>query len=36
MSPLKAGLSGVVTAILAENGATVARGDALVLVDPEA
>ena len=36
MSPLKAGLSGVVTAILADNGATVARGDALVLVDPEA
>jgi hypothetical protein len=25
-----------VTAILAENGATVARGDALVLVDPGA
>jgi acetyl-CoA carboxylase biotin carboxyl carrier protein len=36
MSPLKAGLSGVVTAILAANGATVARGDALVLVDPDA
>jgi acetyl-CoA carboxylase biotin carboxyl carrier protein len=35
MSPLKAGLSGVVTAILVENGASVARGDALVLVDPE-
>lgn len=36
MSPLKAGLSGVVTAILAENGASVARGDTLVIVDPEA
>jgi acetyl-CoA carboxylase biotin carboxyl carrier protein len=36
MSPLKAGLSGVVTAILADNGATVARGDALVLVDTDA
>jgi acetyl-CoA carboxylase biotin carboxyl carrier protein len=36
MSPLKAGLSGVVTAILAENGATVARGEPLVLVDPDA
>ena len=36
MSPLKAGLAGVVTAILAENGATVARGDTLVLVDPGA
>ena len=36
MSPLKAGLAGVVTAILAENGATVARGDTLVLVDPDA
>ncbi|HEV7685372.1 MAG TPA: biotin/lipoyl-containing protein [Acidimicrobiia bacterium] len=36
MSPLKAGLSGVVTAILVQNGATVARGDAVVLVDPEA
>jgi acetyl-CoA carboxylase biotin carboxyl carrier protein len=36
MSPLKAGLSGVVTAILAENGATVARGDTLVVVDPGA
>jgi acetyl-CoA carboxylase biotin carboxyl carrier protein len=35
MSPLKAGLCGVVTAILAENGATVARGDTLVLVDPD-
>jgi acetyl-CoA carboxylase biotin carboxyl carrier protein len=33
MSPLKAGVSGVVTAILAENGATVARGDEVVLVD---
>jgi acetyl-CoA carboxylase biotin carboxyl carrier protein len=33
MSPLKAGVSGVVTAILAENGAAVARGDAVVLVD---
>ena len=36
MSPLKAGLAGVVTAILVENGATVARGDTLVLVDPDA
>lgn len=36
MSPLKAGLSGVVTAILAENGATVTRGEPLVLVDPDA
>ncbi len=35
MSPLKAGLSGVVTAILVANGATVARGEPLVLIDPE-
>lgn len=33
MSPLVAGVSGVVTAILVENGATVTRGQALVLVD---
>jgi acetyl-CoA carboxylase biotin carboxyl carrier protein len=36
MSPLKAGRSGVVTAILADNGATVARGEPLVLVLPDA
>ena len=35
MSPLKAGVAGVVTAILAENGASVSRGDALVFVDPD-
>jgi|SRR5581483_1479335 len=34
MSPLKAGRSGVVTAVLVENGATVARGEPLVLIDP--
>jgi len=33
MSPLKAGRSGVVTAILVRNGATVARGEPLVLID---
>lgn len=36
MSPLTAGMSGVITAILVENGATVARGEPLVLVDTEA
>ena len=36
MSPLKAGVAGVVTAILAENGSAVAKGDALVVIDPEA
>ena len=35
MSPLKAGRSGVVTAILPDNGATVARGEPLVLVLPD-
>jgi len=34
MSPLKAGLSGVVTAIVVDNGATVARGEAVVFIDP--
>ena len=36
MSPLKAGLSGVVTAIVVDNGATVARGEPLVFIDPGA
>jgi len=34
MSPLKAGRSGVVTAIVVDNGATVARGEPLVFIDP--